>query len=134
MNRFIRELRRREVFRTAGLYVGICWIAIEVASVVLPAFGAPDWLFRGAIVAAFAGFPVVLALAWFLDVSSDGISVDSGADTSGTQSLGVRKTDIAIIGVLVLALTVSVSLSGVPAASVETTVSKSAPLKLSVPW
>ena len=36
MKRFIRELRRREVFRTLGLYVGVCWILIEVASVVLP--------------------------------------------------------------------------------------------------
>jgi hypothetical protein len=44
--KLIRELRRREVFRTAGLYVGIAWILIEGASVLLDAFEAPDWILR----------------------------------------------------------------------------------------
>lgn len=111
MKRFIKELRRREVFRTAGLYVGICWILIEVASVVLPAFDAPEWLFRGAIVAVIAGFPVMLALAWFLDVSAAGISRQADPTDTIVEQLGVRKSDFAIIGVLALALVVSLSLN-----------------------
>ena len=73
MNRFLKELRRREVFRTAGLYVGICWIVIEAASILLPTFEAPDWVLRGIIIAAFAGFPVMLVLAWFYDITDRGI-------------------------------------------------------------
>lgn len=111
MKKIIRELRRREVFRTAGLYVGICWILIEVASVVLPAFDAPEWIFRGAIVAAIAGFPVMLLLAWFFDVKKDGISLQDVATDTVVGQLGPRKSDFAIIGVLVLALIVSVSLN-----------------------
>jgi hypothetical protein len=34
VNRLLKELRRREVFRSAGLYVGVSWILIEGASVV----------------------------------------------------------------------------------------------------
>ena len=34
--KLIRELRRREVFRTAGLYIGIAWLTIEASSVLLP--------------------------------------------------------------------------------------------------
>ena len=111
MKRLIIELRRREVFRTAGLYVGICWILIEVGSVVLPAFDAPEWVFRGTIVAAIAGFPVMLVLAWFFDVSEQGISLQGGPTETKTENLGVRKTDFAIIGVLVLALMVSLYLN-----------------------
>ena len=111
MKRLIRELRRREVFRTAGLYVGICWIVIEVGSVVLPAFDAPEWLFRGAIVAAIAGFPVMLVMAWFFDVSKEGISLQADPADPTTEHLGVRKTDLAVIAVLVLALVVSLYLN-----------------------
>jgi tetratricopeptide (TPR) repeat protein len=111
MIKFIRELRRREVFRTAGLYVGICWIVIEVASVILPAFDAPPWLFRGAIIAAIAGFPVILVLAWFLDVNKEGISLETDPTDTVVEQSGVRKSDFAIIGVLVLALIVSLSLN-----------------------
>jgi hypothetical protein len=64
MNRFIRELRRREVLRTAGLYVGVTWILIEAASVLLPTFDAPDWVMRAVVIVAIVGFPVMLVLAW----------------------------------------------------------------------
>ena len=50
MKGFIKELRRREVFRTAGLYVGVCWILIEAVSVMLPTFDAPDWMMRAVVI------------------------------------------------------------------------------------
>jgi len=92
MKNFIRQLRRREVFRTAGLYVGICWILIEVGSVVLPVFDAPEWLFRAAIVAAVAGFPVMLVLAWFFDVSNKGISLQADPGSTTVEDLGAQKS------------------------------------------
>lgn len=111
MKNFIRQLRRREVFRTAGLYVGICWILIEVGSVVLPVFDAPEWILRGAIIAAVAGFPVMLVLAWFLDVSDKGISLEVDPTSTIVEDLGAKKADFVIIGVLVLALAVSLFLN-----------------------
>ena len=62
MHKLIRELRSREVFRTAVLYVGISWILIEAASVMLPAFDAPDWALRAVIILAIVGLPVVTVL------------------------------------------------------------------------
>ena len=73
MNKFIRELRRREVIRTAGLYVGVCWILIEVASIVLPTFDVPESVMRILVVAVIVGFPVMLVLAWVYDVSARGL-------------------------------------------------------------
>ncbi len=111
MKSIIRELRRREVFRTAGLYVGICWIVIEVGSVLLPVFDAPEWLFRGMIIAAVAGFPVMLILAWFFDVNEGGISLQGDVQDTAPEKMGARKSDFAIIGFLGVALVVSLYLN-----------------------
>lgn len=108
MNRFIRELRRREVFRTAGLYIGICWLLIEVTSVVLPTFNAPDWILQAVIVAAVVGFPIMLVLAWIYDVSSRGVEVQADATDTVIVPFGGRRMDFIVIGVLSVALTLSI--------------------------
>ena len=104
MNRFIKELRRREVFRTAGLYVGVCWILIEGASVVLPAFEAPDWAMKAIIITAIVGFPIMLVLAWIYDASSEGIEVQADASDTVVIPFGGRRADFLVIGLLSIAL------------------------------
>ena len=108
MNRFIKELRRREVFRTAGLYVGICWILIEVSSVVLPTFDAPEWALQAIIIVAFVGFPVMLVLAWVYDLTDHGIVVQADPTDTMVAPVGSRKMDFVVIGVLSVALILSV--------------------------
>ena len=39
---FFGELKRRNVIRMAGLYLVGAWLLTQVASTVLPMFGAPD--------------------------------------------------------------------------------------------
>jgi len=111
MNRFIKELRRREVFRTAGLYIGVCWILIEVSSVFLPTFDAPEWVLRWIIIAAIVGFPVMLVLAWIYDFTEHGIEVQPDATDTIVAPIGSRKADFVVIGVLVVALLFSVYLN-----------------------
>jgi tetratricopeptide (TPR) repeat protein len=108
MNRFIRELRRREVFRTAGLYVGVCWILIEAASVLLPTFDAPDWALRAVVIVAIVGFPVMLVLAWVYDLTDHGIEVQADPTDTMIAPLGSRKMDFVVIGVLSVALILSI--------------------------
>ena len=104
MKRFISELRRREVFRTAGLYVGICWILIEASSVMLPTFGLPEWVLQWIIVAAFVGFPVMLVLAWVFDITEHGIEIQEEATETVVITVGRRKMDFVVMGVLATAL------------------------------
>ena len=93
MSKFIRELQRREVFRTLGLYVGICWILIEMSSVMLPIFDAPEWVLRGLIIAAAVGFPIAAVLAWIYDITADGIVVQGETtDTDAHPSADARWT------------------------------------------
>lgn len=111
MHRFIKELRRREVFRVAGLYVGVAWIGIEGASVMLPAFDAPDWALRALIILAIIGFPIAMILAWIFDVTDRGIEVQAEATDTVVLPFGSRRTDFAVIGVLLVALIFSVYLN-----------------------
>jgi tetratricopeptide (TPR) repeat protein len=111
MHKFIRELRRREVFRTVGLYVGIAWILVEVASVVLPTFDAPEWVLQWLIILAFIGFPVSAVLAWVYDITDKGIVVQAEPTDTIVAPFGGRKTDFVVIGVLSVALIFSLYLN-----------------------
>ena len=108
MSKLIRELRRREVFRTAGLYVGVAWILIEAASIFLPAFDAPDWILRALIVAGIAGLPIAIVLAWIYDVTDKGIEVQADATDTVVVPFGGRRMDFVVIGLLSVALVFAV--------------------------
>lgn len=111
ISRFIVELRRRAIFRTGGFYIGICWILVQVASIIYPAFDAPDWSMRATVVGAIVAFPVVLVLAWFLVPlhGRDTVGVESGTEES--LRFGSRSADFAVIGVLAIALSFSIYLN-----------------------
>ena len=64
------DLERRHVVRVAIGYIIVAWGLVEGSDVVLPTFGAPDWVFRAIIAAAFLGFPITIILAWVFDISA----------------------------------------------------------------
>ena len=111
MHRLIKELRRREVFRTAGLYVGVAWIVVEVSSVLFDAFEAPDWALQAVIILAIIGLPVTVALAWVFDITERGIEVQADATDTMVVPFGGRRMDFVVIGVLSVALIFSVYLN-----------------------
>lgn len=94
------ELRRRRVFRSAGAYLVVAWLALQVADTTFEPLGLPSWSQRALIIGLLAGFIPVLALAWIFDVTTRGIvrsapaadpvnSVASGALVSGIASIAV---------------------------------------------
>ena len=82
------DLKRRRIFRTGALYVVVAWALIQAASIALPAFGVPDLAMRALLVAASAGFPITLVLAWVFDFSARGVKVAAPLD--GKYPGGVR--------------------------------------------
>ncbi|HKL62837.1 MAG TPA: tetratricopeptide repeat protein [Woeseiaceae bacterium] len=111
MSNFIQELRRRNVFRVAGLYVGVSWILIEAASVLLPTFEAPEWALRWLVIITFIGFPVALILAWVFEITERGVLRESEVDATTKPLVGGRQADFIAIGVLSVALIFSVYLN-----------------------
>ena len=111
MHKLIKELRRREVFRTAGLYVGVAWIVVEVCSVLFDAFEAPEWALQAVIIIAIIGLPVTVVLAWIFDITDHGIEVQAEATDTMVIPFGGRRMDFVVIGVLTVALIFSVYLN-----------------------
>lgn len=64
MEQLLRSARKRALDRVGAAYAVVAWLAVQAASIALPAFDAPAWVMRWLIVAAFAAFPAVLLLAW----------------------------------------------------------------------
>ncbi|HET7062885.1 MAG TPA: hypothetical protein VFI49_01325 [Rudaea sp.] len=75
---FVAELKQRKVFRVATVYLVVAWIAVQAASIALPAFDAPAWVLRVVILLIALGFPFALVLAWALDVTPSGVRFSAG--------------------------------------------------------
>jgi adenylate cyclase len=105
---WFNRLRERGVLRVAASYGVIAWLALQIASVVLDPLGLPKWVMTALIIAAAAGFPLAVALAWFLEVGQHGIERDEAADGAARPAArGVRHyADVIVIGVLVVAVAV----------------------------
>lgn len=70
---FFFELRRRRVWRVAGAYALVVWMALEIILETAPVLELPEWLPRAAVVLAFVGFPITVVLAWVFDLTSQGV-------------------------------------------------------------
>lgn len=69
-----RELKRRKVIRTCLLYILLCWGALQVGDILFPALGFnSDTASLYFLYLAIAGFPVTFALAWFFQITPEGI-------------------------------------------------------------
>jgi TolB-like protein len=101
----IAELKRRNVFRVGAAYVIVAWLLVEVASVVLPTFKAPEWVMQVFTFLVILGFPLALIFAWAFELTPEGIKRESAVDRaeSITHVTG-RKLDFIIIGLLAVAL------------------------------
>ncbi|MFT6771368.1 MAG: TolB-like protein/tetratricopeptide (TPR) repeat protein [Congregibacter sp.] len=97
------ELKRRNVFRIAGVYSVVGWLLVQVAASLEEAVGLPAW-FDGFVVSLLAiGFPVALVIAWAFELTPDGIkrTVSIDADESITAQTG-SKLDIVLVLALLL--------------------------------
>ncbi|MDQ3159724.1 MAG: adenylyl cyclase, partial [Pseudomonadota bacterium] len=101
---FIRELRRRNVIRMAGLYLVGAWLMTQVAGTLLPIFKTPEWVLQALVTLLAIGFIPMLAFAWVFELTPDGLKRD--AEVPVAQSIApqtARRMDRMIIAVLMLA-------------------------------
>jgi TolB-like protein len=101
----ISELKRRNVFRVGVAYAIVGWLLIEVASVLLPTFDAPDWVMKAFSSLVILGFPLTLVIAWAFELTPEGIKREAQVDrTESITHVTGRKLDFAIIGLLAIAV------------------------------
>ncbi len=106
---FFRELRRRNVFKAGIAYLVVAWLMIQVADIVLPALGAPEWVPRTTTFILILGFPVAVVLAWAYEVTPQGIKKTRQVPLEESISkLTGQKLNFTIIAALTLALIIVV--------------------------
>ena len=105
MASFWGEVKRRNVFKVAVAYAVVGWVLVEVASIVLPTFDAPNWVMKVFTFLIIAGLPLALIFAWAFEMTPEGLKREHEVDRSQsiTHKTG-RKLDFLIIGVLVVAV------------------------------
>jgi TolB-like protein/Tfp pilus assembly protein PilF len=104
---FWQELRRRRVYRMAGLYIVGAWVVIQVADISFPAWGVPESALRYLFIAAAACFPVALIFSWYYDITPKGIVRTEPADGTETIDLQLKQTDyIVLAGLFAVGLVV----------------------------
>ncbi|MEO6228406.1 MAG: hypothetical protein ABIO61_11205 [Thermomonas sp.] len=102
---FIDELKRRNVPRAALLYIGAVWALAQGIAQLGPELGAPEFATRWFVIAAVIGLPIWLVIAWRYELTSSGIKLDSEIAHDATRDRkSNRRTDVAIIGVLAIAV------------------------------
>ena len=107
-NGLIQRLRERGVLRVGTSYAVIAWLILQIGEVVFEPLGVPPWVMRALIIAAAAGFPIAIALAWFLEVGPHGVAVDVAPDgTPRPVTKGLRHyADAIVIGVLLVTVVI----------------------------
>jgi len=78
------ELKRRNVFKVGSAYVVIAFVLAQVADLVLPTFNAPSWVNQTIFFMFALGFPVALLMAWALELTPDGIKLESSIQSTQT--------------------------------------------------
>jgi eukaryotic-like serine/threonine-protein kinase len=67
------ELRRRRVFRVAGVYAAVAFVVWQAADIAFPALCLPEWLVTAVVALTILGFPIALVLAWAFEVTPEGV-------------------------------------------------------------
>ena len=100
LKKIFSELKRRNVIKTAVVYLVVAWMIIQVGSIILPTFKAPEYIMQSIVVLAIVGFPVWLVFSWIYDITPDGFkktSENEGIYDEVNLKIGKRLNFIIII-------------------------------------
>ena len=96
---FFSELKRRNVYKLAVAYAVAAWLVIQVASIVLPTFHAPEWTLQAIIALVVIGFPAALVCSWAFEITPEGIVRESevAPGKSMTRSTGRKIVAVTLV-------------------------------------
>jgi TolB-like protein/Tfp pilus assembly protein PilF len=101
----VSELRRRNVFRMAALYVVAAWLVMQVAEVIIGLANLPDWIGPTLLALLAIGFPIALAFSWFYELTPEGISLENDVEAADSiMHVTGRRVDFIIIALLCAAV------------------------------
>jgi hypothetical protein len=99
------QLKQRNVFRVAFLYLVVCWLILEPVHVIFHMLDVPIWANRLVVMIMAVGFPAVVIFAWVYEITPEGLkpTIEVPHGQSIRKNTG-RRLNMAIIAVLAVAL------------------------------
>jgi TolB-like protein len=98
---FFAELKRRNVYKVAVAYIVGGWALSQGIAQVFPVFDVPNWAIRAIVLLIILGFPVAVVVAWFFEITPEGIKRTEVADAAQQHSRGKAWIYVVVIGAIV---------------------------------
>jgi TolB-like protein/Flp pilus assembly protein TadD len=95
------EVRKRRVFRVATTYALVTFILLQIADAVLDTLPIPSKIFPIMLAALAIGFPIVILLAWFFEVTPQGIFLDRRRTDAATNRTVAASGVILLTGIAI---------------------------------
>lgn len=98
-----QELRRRNMFRVAGMYFIVSWVLLQLSVVLEGSLNLPSWFDTFVTVMVLLGFPVAMIFAWAFEMTPEGFKLTETTDKKNTipKQTGQR-LDMALAALLIL--------------------------------
>jgi TolB-like protein/Tfp pilus assembly protein PilF len=99
------ELKRRNVFRVAVLYLVASWVTLQVSDLLFDRLEVPEWSFRLVLGLLVLGFPLALIVAWVYEITPDGLKRQSEIDRASSVAPATgRRIEVVTIALLLVAI------------------------------
>jgi len=102
------ELKRRNIFRVALLYIVAAWLILQLADVLFELMGVPGWVFRMIFALLLICFPAVLAFSWVCEITPEGIkreqNVESEASITARTGRKINRITMVLLALAILLL------------------------------
>jgi hypothetical protein len=101
----VSELKRRNVFRVALVYIVASWLILQVADVGISLLGLPVNVGRIVFLLLAVGFPLVMLFSWAYEITAEGVKKESEVprDDSITAHTA-KRLNMAVIALMILSL------------------------------
>jgi len=128
----LEDLQQRGVLEAGLAYLIFGWLLIQIADVIFSQLYLPRWAGTFVTVLVISGFPIVLALSWYLEFRDGRAVVDTGPHMRNPRRR-FRRTYASVIGALGIASILVISYDwfvGLPKEDVPTGVMTDVPAPL----
>ena len=103
----IAELKRRNVFRVAALYLVAAWVLLQVGDLLFGLLGLPTSTNKLLFAALVLGFVPALIFSWVYELTPEGLKREHEVERNASITAATaRKLDLIVVGLLVIAIVV----------------------------
>ena len=103
----LAELKRRNVFRVAALYLVAAWVLLQVGDLLFGLLGLPTWTNKLLFAALVLGFVPALIFSWVYELTPEGLKREHEVERNASITAETaRKLDLIVVGLLVIAIVV----------------------------